>query len=79
MSINSIGIVILIIGLLFLTMAVIQPKKFIVYRALIARSEVCWGEGNGPKFMMVYSMMMIVFGALLMFRVFGKQDEVKED
>ena len=60
-------------------MAVVQPKKFIIYRALIAKSELCWGEGTGPKFMMVYSMMMIVFGALLTFRVFGKQDEVKED
>ena len=78
MTINYIGLVVLIIGGLFLLMAIIQPKNFIVYKGLIARSELCWGEGNGPKFMMAYSLMMIVFGALLMFRVFGKQEE-KED
>ena len=78
MTINYIGLVILIIGGLFLLMAIAQPKNFIVYKGLIARSEVCWGEGNGPKVMAAYSLMMIVFGLLLMFRVFGKQDE-KED
>ena len=78
MTINYIGLVILIIGGLFLLMVIAQPKKIIVYKGLIARSEVCWGEGNGPKVMAAYSLMMIVFGLLLMFRVFGKQDE-KED
>ena len=78
MTINYIGLVIVIIGGLFLLMAIVQPKNFIVYKGLIARSELCWGEGNGPKFMAAYSLMMIVFGALLMFRVFGKQ-EGKDD
>ena len=78
MTINYIGLAILIIGGLFLLMAIIQPKKFIVYKGLIAKSELFWGEGNGPKVMMAYSLMMIVFGALLMFRVFGKQED-KED
>ena len=78
MTINYSGLAVLIIGGLFLLMAIIQPKNFIVYKGLIARSELCWGEGNGPKVMMAYSLMMIVFGALLMFRVFGEHEE-KED
>ena len=74
MTINYSGLAVLIIGGLFLLMAVIQPKNFIVYKVLIARSERCWGEENAPKVMMAYSLMMIVYGALLMFRVFGKQE-----
>ena len=79
MTINYAGLAVLIIGGLFLLMAIAQPKNFIVYRGLIARHELCWGEGNGANFMMAYSVMMIVFGTLLMLRVFGKQDEEKEE
>jgi hypothetical protein len=74
---NYIGLVIFIIGGLLLLMAIAQPKNFIVYQCLIARSEVCC-EGSGPKVMAANSLMMIVIGLLLMFRVFGKQEE-KED
>jgi hypothetical protein len=75
MTINYAGLAVLIIGGLFLLMAIVQPKNFIVYRGLIARHEWCWGEGNGARFMMAYSVMMIVFGMLLMLRVFGKHEE----
>ncbi len=79
MTINYAGLVVLIIGILFLMMAIIDPSKFIVYKMLNARSEMCVGEGNGRYFMMAYSVVMIVFGVLLMLRVFGKQEEEHED
>jgi hypothetical protein len=78
MTINYIGLVIIIIGGFFLLMAIVQPKNFIMYKGLIARSELCWGEGNGPKFMMAYSLIMMVFGTLLMFRVIGQPKEKEE-
>ena len=79
MTINYIGLVIIIIGVVFLMISIIQPKEFIIYKVLNQKSEMCWGEGNGPKFMLAYSVLMIVFGVLLMLRVFGKQEEIKED
>ena len=77
MSINYIGLVILVIGLCFLVMSILQPEEFIIYKALKSRSQLCWGEENAAKWMIAYSVMMVVFGALLMFRVFGEQE--KED
>ena len=79
MTINYAGLVVLIIGILFLMMAIIDPSKFIVYKMLNARSEMYVGEGNGRYFMMAYSVVMMVFGVLLMLRVFGKQEEEHED
>eukprot|EP00578_Thalassiosira_sp_NH16_P006149 CAMPEP_0181118560 /NCGR_PEP_ID=MMETSP1071-20121207/23144_1 /TAXON_ID=35127 /ORGANISM="Thalassiosira sp., Strain NH16" /LENGTH=77 /DNA_ID=CAMNT_0023203069 /DNA_START=89 /DNA_END=322 /DNA_ORIENTATION=+ len=73
MTINYIGLAILIIGAAFLAMAVIQPDSFFFYKILKARSTPCVGEGNEAKYMAAYSIMMMIFGLLLMLRVFGKQ------
>lgn len=75
MTINYWGLVVSVVGSLFLAMAVIQPENFIVYRMLKARSTLCVGEGNEAKYMMAYSVVMMVFGFLVMFRVLGKQEE----
>ena len=48
MTINYIGLVILIIGALFLVMSIMKPEHFIVYKMLKARSAKCWGEDNAP-------------------------------
>ena len=79
MAINYIGLLVLIIGLLFFALAVVQPEKFIIYRILKARATPCVGEGNEYKWIAVYSIAMVVFGGLLMFRVFGAQDGVISD
>ena len=79
MTLNYIGLAILIIGVIFFSMAVWQPENFMVYKLLKARSTPCVGEGNEAKYMAAYSLLMIIFGTLLMFRVFGKQEEEKVD
>ena len=79
MTINYIGLVILIIGALFLAMSITKPDNFFVYKMLKARSAMCCGEDNAPKVIMTYSLMMMIFGLLLMLRVFGKQEIDKED
>ena len=78
MTFNYIGLVILIIGALFFAMSITQPDNFIIYKMLKARS-LCCGEENASKVIMTYSLMMIIFGLLLMLRVFGKQEIDKED
>ena len=79
MTFNYIGLVILIIGALFFAMSITQPDNFIIYKMLKARSAMCCGEENASKVIMTYSLMMIIFGLLLMLRVFGKQEIDKED
>eukprot|EP00585_Thalassiosira_rotula_P025345 CAMPEP_0196239686 /NCGR_PEP_ID=MMETSP0913-20130531/11350_1 /TAXON_ID=49265 /ORGANISM="Thalassiosira rotula, Strain GSO102" /LENGTH=77 /DNA_ID=CAMNT_0041521707 /DNA_START=172 /DNA_END=405 /DNA_ORIENTATION=- len=74
MTVNYIGLILIIIGALFFAMAIIQPENFIVYKLFKARSTPCVGEGNEAKYMMAYSTMMIVFGFLVLFRVIGRQD-----
>lgn len=74
MAINYIGLVVLIIGAIFFAMAVVQPENFIVYKMLKARSTPCVGEGSEAKFMAEYSVVMMIFGGMLMFRVFGEQE-----
>ena len=76
MGVNYIGLVIVVIGALFAAMALLKPEHFIVYKMLKAKAA-CVGEGNEWKWILTYSIMMMIFGALMMFRVFGKQD--KED
>ena len=76
---NYIGLVILIIGALFFAMSIMKPEHFIVYKMLKAKSAICCGEDDAPKVIMTYSLMMIIFGLLLMLRVFGKQEIDKED
>ena len=79
MTFNYIGLVILIIGALFLAMSITKPDNFFVYKMLKARSSLCCGEENASKVIMTYSVMMIIFGLLLMLRVFGKQEIDKEN
>ncbi len=43
-------------------------SKFIIYRLLVARSKIMWGE-NVHKFFQVAGIMVTVFGALVAFGV----------
>jgi hypothetical protein len=76
---NYNGLVILIIGALFLAMSITKPDNFFVYKVLKSKSALCYGEENAPKVMMAYSLMLMIFGLLLMLRVFGKQEIDKEN
>jgi hypothetical protein len=42
----------------------IRKSEFIIYRILVARSKILWGE-NVHKFYQVVGIMIIVFGILL--------------
>lgn len=73
MGINYAGLVVLVIGALFLVMAVVQPD-ICLYRSLKSKSSLCVGEEASARFVMAYSLLMVIFGTLLTFRVFGKQE-----
>ncbi len=73
MEINIIGLVLLIIGALFLLLAAFHPENFFVYKLLKGRATPCVGEENARVFIAGYSVLIMVFGLLLMLRVFGKQ------
>jgi len=73
---NYIGLVILIIGALFLAMSITKPDNFFVYKMLKSISALCWGQDNAPK-VMAYSLMMMIFGLLLMLRVFGNRKLIR--
>lgn len=75
MTINIAGLVVLVIGAIFLAIAIVNPRDFIVYKLLVGRATPCAGEGNERKWIAAYSVIMMVFGLLLMLRVFGKKDE----
>ncbi|RLD11983.1 MAG: hypothetical protein DRI44_02225 [Chlamydiae bacterium] len=52
----AIGLIMFIWGL--------RKSEFIIYRILVARSKILWGE-NVHKFYQVVGIMIIVFGILL--------------
>ena len=52
----AIGLIMFICGCL--------KSKFIIYRLLVARSKILWGE-NVHKFYQVAGIMVVVFGILL--------------
>ena len=62
---------------MFFAMALVQPESFFLYKMLKARATHCVGDGNEAKYIAAYSVVMMIFGLLLMLRVFGKQE--KED
>mmetsp|Transcript_30945 Transcript_30945/g.65283 ORF Transcript_30945/g.65283 Transcript_30945/m.65283 type:complete len:103 (+) Transcript_30945:140-448(+) len=79
MEINISGLVILIIGALFLLLATFHPENFFVYKLLKGRAAVCVGDENARVLIAGYSVVMMIFGLLLMLRVFGKQVDDGED
>ena len=79
MAINIGGLAVLLVGALFLALAVIQPEHFFLYQILVARARPCCGEGTERRWIFVYSIMMVIFGALVMLGVIpGKGDAEDE-
>ena len=70
MEINPAGLAVLIIGVLFLSMAIINPQNFVVYKLMVGKATPCVGEGNERKWIACYSTAMIVMGSLVTFGVF---------
>ena len=57
------GILISLVGL-FMLISSIKKSEFIVYRFLIARSKVLWGE-NVHTFYLVVGIVLLLFGILV--------------
>ena len=53
---------------LFMLVCASLKSEFIVYRLLVARSKILWGE-NVHRFHQITGTMVIVFGALVAFGV----------
>lgn len=61
------GSMIVAAGLFMLVCASLK-SQFIIYRLLVARSKILWGE-NVHRFHQVAGTMVIVFGVLVAFRI----------
>ena len=59
------GSLIIAAGLFMLVCASLK-SEFIIYRLLVARSKILWGE-NVHRFLQIAGTMVIVFGALVAF------------
>jgi len=57
------GILIVLAGL-FLLISSIKKSDFIVYRLLVARSKILWGD-NTHRFHQIVGAIIIVFGVLV--------------
>lgn len=58
------GSLMAVIGLLMLA-AGTAKSKFIVYRLLVARSKILWGEGDAVhRFYQVSGLILVIVGAL---------------
>ena len=62
------GILIILAGL-FLAICGTLRSNFIIYRLLVARSRMLWGE-NVHRFYQVAGVMVIVFGILVAIDIF---------
>jgi len=61
------GSLMMAVGLFMLVCASLK-SEFIIYRLLVARSKILWGE-HVLRFLQVAGTMVIVFGALVAFGV----------
>ena len=75
MALNIAGLVVVIVGCLFLLLALAEAKNNPVYRLLVQRAICCVGCGDADQeknearariWIATYSTLMIVFGALVM-------------
>lgn len=79
MALNIAGLVVVIIGSLFLFLAIFELKSNPLYRLLVHRASWCVGCGDDDQekkeararvWIATYSTLMIIFGALVMEGVF---------
>lgn len=66
-SFNLWGLLIALCGL-FLFLGGLTKSQFTIYRLLVARSKILWGE-KAHQFHQVAGILMILFGFLVVFRV----------
>jgi len=66
------GILMILIGA-FLSISGFLKSNFVIYRILVARSRLLWGEGNAVhSFYGVAGILVILVGILLLLGVFYK-------
>jgi hypothetical protein len=66
------GIVMILIGIFFFISGILK-SNFVIYRLLISRSRLLWGEGNAVHyFYIVVGILIAIVGILLAFGVIGK-------
>lgn len=63
------GALTIIIGL-FLLIGSVKKSDFIIFKLLVARAKILWGK-NVYTFFMVSSILIMVFGILMVIGVFG--------
>jgi len=61
------GSLIILIGLLIFIAATMK-SNFIVYRLLVLRSKILWGD-NVHRFHQIVSILMIIFGIFYAFKI----------
>jgi hypothetical protein len=57
------GLLIVVAGLFMLVCGSLK-SKFIIYRLMVARSKILWGE-NVHRFYQIVGVVVIIFGALV--------------
>jgi len=66
------GIVMTLIGIFF-SISGILKSEFIIYKILVSRSRLLWGEGNTVHyFYVVIGILIAVVGILYSFGIIGK-------
>lgn len=63
------GILTIVIGL-FMVISSIMKSEFIIYKLLVTRSKILWGE-NAHNFLMVSGLLIIIVGFLMIIGIIG--------
>ncbi|KAL3795346.1 hypothetical protein HJC23_009519 [Cyclotella cryptica] len=71
------GIAVLVVGALFMALAIFQPENSCIVTVLKARAG-CIKPEHRRSFIMTYSFIMMIFGVLLIVGVIGKKDQEEE-
>lgn len=64
------GILVIMAGL-FMLISSLKKSNFIIYRLLVARSRILWGE-NVHRFYQIVGAIIIVVGVLMAIGIIGK-------
>jgi len=64
------GILMIMAGLFMLISSLVK-SNFIIYRILVARSKILWGE-SVHRFYQIIGTIVIVFGVLMIIGIIGK-------
>ena len=64
------GVLVIIAGL-FMLISGLMKSNFVIYRILVARSKILWGE-NVHRFYQIVGAVVIVFGVLMTIGIIGR-------